>query len=280
MDQEARNRFSDLVPRGRTTSRELIRMETSFASPAAACYSQTSTFQKEDGMQLIQLLSYREEEGRILDLGCGTGYLANALAEMVGPKGVVVAVDPDPKRIDKAIESYGGKPSRSNLTFLVATDKDYPNGDKPYDIVFCNYVLHWIENKERVFKRVFESLKPGGRFGFIVQENSAYPVMFTEVLQVFDPQIVDATIGTLYYEPADFYKRIAANIGFEVTYMEIKDRSFTFPDIDASIDFLYGVFQGKFDRSSPLLGEVRKTYEGRQPVMELQRLTAIFKKPE
>ena len=43
----------------------------------------------------------------MLDLGCGTGYLASVLAQRVGPEGKVTGVDPDRERIRLAQEQYG-----------------------------------------------------------------------------------------------------------------------------------------------------------------------------
>ena len=89
----------------------------------------------------------------MLDLGCGTGNLTRVLAEQVGREGRVTGVDSDRERIQIAKEQYGNV---SNLNFLVGSDEDFPHG--PYDVVFANYVVHWIKDKERVFQNVFENL--------------------------------------------------------------------------------------------------------------------------
>ena len=60
-----------------------------------------------DGLALIQKLA-PAKSSRVLDLGCGTGYLASVLAERVGPEGQVIGVDPDKKRTRLAQKKYGG----------------------------------------------------------------------------------------------------------------------------------------------------------------------------
>ncbi len=54
----------------------------------AEIYDKTSSNQREDGVNLISLLSPKKG-CKILDLGCGTGYLTKALANEVGPTGKV-----------------------------------------------------------------------------------------------------------------------------------------------------------------------------------------------
>ena len=91
----------------------------------------------------------------ILDLGCGTGNLSAYLAELVGPNGKVVAVDPDKERVLLAQQSYGNV---RNLSFVEGSASNFP-GINSYDIIFSSYVILWIPDKQQLFNNLFESLK-------------------------------------------------------------------------------------------------------------------------
>ena len=54
----------------------------------ARTYDSNSSAQREDGFNLMDLLCL-EEGSKVLDLGCGTGYLTKVLANRVGPIGKV-----------------------------------------------------------------------------------------------------------------------------------------------------------------------------------------------
>ena len=68
-------------------------------------YTEKSSMQEEDSLRLIRQLC-PQEGMKVLDLGCGTGYLSKVLAERVGLRGKVVAVDPDKERLRIAKETY------------------------------------------------------------------------------------------------------------------------------------------------------------------------------
>ena len=74
---------------------------------AASSYQQSSiTVQLEGGKTFICKDVLPQPGGVILDLGCGTGELSAFLAELVGPHGHVIAVDPDTNRLNLAKETH------------------------------------------------------------------------------------------------------------------------------------------------------------------------------
>ena len=54
----------------------------------ATTYENNSSAQREDGLNLMDLLDVKKGS-KVLDLGCGTGYLTKLLADRVGQDGEV-----------------------------------------------------------------------------------------------------------------------------------------------------------------------------------------------
>ena len=164
-------------------------MENSFSYEAAVGYKQSSlSVQKVDGNMFIDADVCPQAGDAILDLGCGTGELSAYLAELVGPEGKVVAVDPDKERLLLAQQSFG---EAKNLSFVEGSASNFPGIDsESYNIIFSNYVIHWIPDKQEVFKNMFESLKRGGKIaiqymGHLFPLESAFKVLNPENAQRF-----------------------------------------------------------------------------------------------
>lgn len=105
------------------------------------------------GGNVIELLQPREGE-RVLDLGCGTGQLA---AEIAAKGAQVVGLDSSPEMLGQARQNY------PHLKFVLADATDF-RFEEPFDAVFSNAALHWVQDAEASVKCIAAALRPGGRF--------------------------------------------------------------------------------------------------------------------
>jgi len=125
-------------------------------------YDLLSDSQFENGKLLIKELQVNNGH-HVLDIGSGTGRLAEYVANTVGKKGKVIGIDPAPHRIKLA--STKVKPPLS-LSFEVGNGENLSQFKKEsFDRVYMNAVFHWIENKSATIAEIHRILKPGGKLG-------------------------------------------------------------------------------------------------------------------
>ncbi len=215
---------------------------TSDAAVAAARYCETSVpHQTPDGMKLIERVTVATGS-KVLDLGCGTGAHAKVLAELVGPTGKVVGIDPDSERIKLARENHISL-NVPQLQFLDGDGEKFP--EDQYDLVFSNAVLHWIENKAAVFQKVYENIRPGGQFAFTVGEE--LPALQVEMTHLMGPDRAKKVLGKFHFVPMHQYEDMAAAVGFQLVLAEVEQRRYTLANIDAAFDSWFATMQGDFD---------------------------------
>ncbi|WP_437978156.1 class I SAM-dependent methyltransferase [Sorangium sp. So ce295] len=97
----------------------------------------------------------------VLDVGSGTGLLAEHVAGLVGPTGKVLGIDPLPLRVQIAQQK-----AKANLSFQVGNAyalDGLPSGS--FDVVYLNAVFHWLPEKTESLRQSHRLLKPGGRIG-------------------------------------------------------------------------------------------------------------------
>lgn len=128
---------------------------------------------------------------KVLDLGCGYGWHCKYAADMGAV--FVLGIDSSEKMIQKAVEKH----SEETITYQVCNIEDYDYPDSMYDLVISNLVLHYIADLEAIYKKVYNTLKPGGCFLF----NIEHPVFTAGVHQDW---IYDESGKPLYW-PVDHY---------------------------------------------------------------------------
>jgi SAM-dependent methyltransferase len=113
--------------------------------------------------EVIQALALKPD-ARVADLGAGTGYFSARLANMV-PQGRVYAVDIEPDMVRYLTE----RAKREGLRNLVAVAgaPDDPRLPEKVDLILIVDVYHHIEDRARYFRKLSQSLRPGGRIAII-----------------------------------------------------------------------------------------------------------------
>ncbi|MET0387134.1 MAG: methyltransferase domain-containing protein [Polyangiales bacterium] len=127
----------------------------------AASYDKASIRQLNHGKLLISALRVRADE-RVLDIGCGMGRLGAYVADVVGPLGEVLGVDPRPWRVDLAGRQH------PRFTTCVGRAEDLSAfTSASFDVVYANGVFQRLEDRDKpaALAEAWRVLKAGGRIG-------------------------------------------------------------------------------------------------------------------
>jgi len=98
---------------------------------------------------------------RVLDLGCGLGFLSLEAARIVGPQGLVFAVDSSPGALEE-LARRAEKLGHDNLRTLQADIARLPLEDETVDAVIARSVLSYLRDREGVLREAQRVLRPGG----------------------------------------------------------------------------------------------------------------------
>jgi ubiquinone/menaquinone biosynthesis C-methylase UbiE len=125
-------------------------------------------------------LAVEELAGRthVLDLGCGDGQIARALAAQGSE---VLGVDPTQLHIDIAIERGGGP------RYLLGGATEIPANDNTFDAVVACLVFEHIDQMDEAMTEVARVLKPQGQFSFFLN----HPLLQTPGSGWIDDHIID-----------------------------------------------------------------------------------------
>jgi SAM-dependent methyltransferase len=135
---------------------------------AAALARRQEAHQRFSGRDLtawiLESLAPRRGE-RILDLGCGTGRQAAALARAVGEGGAVVGLDVAPAALARAAAEAEGLPQ---LRWVEGSMDALPAalGDDAFDAFLCSFALYYAADPRATLLAVRERLGRSGR-GFV-----------------------------------------------------------------------------------------------------------------
>ncbi|MBF8187211.1 methyltransferase domain-containing protein [Nonomuraea sp. K274] len=142
---------------------------------------------------------------RVLDVGCGTGYLSRILAPVVTPGGHVTGVDPSPAMI-----GYATRHAPENCAYVLGEGQRLPFPDGSFDLVVSSLAVHHMPAGDRpeALRQMFRVLRPGGRL--LVAE-------FRPPAHRLARHVVGALSGpAMRHDPRDLLGSMIPDAGFQV----------------------------------------------------------------
>jgi SAM-dependent methyltransferase len=160
----------------------------------------------------------------VLDVGCGCGATALALAERVGPEGRVVGVDVSQQMLARARQRIAGQ--RIELLLGDAAQLPLPEVDR----LFSRFGVMVFDEPTAAFAHLRSALCRGGRISFVCwrspADNEWVRVPMEAVSRMLGPpEPADPTApGPFAFADRDRVARILAEAGFRDVAIETLDR--------------------------------------------------------
>ncbi|REE78681.1 trans-aconitate methyltransferase [Paenibacillus taihuensis] len=186
-------------------------------------YDKKLDFVSEFGKGVVELLNPTQGE-TVLDLGCGTGDLADEISKAGAD---VIGMDLSASMIAAAKEKYPA------LRFRVGDATSFKL-EEEVDAVFSNAALHWVKEPEKVIACIWDALRQGGRFvaEFGGQGNVETVVKAASRVLERDYGIDASALNPWYFPSIAQYSTLLEQQGFRVTYAVHFDRPTRMKDGD------------------------------------------------
>lgn len=114
-------------------------------------------------LQTLQALALNAGE-HVLDIGCGSGFLAAEMALLVGESGHVLGIDNSPEMLKAGEKRCANLPQ---LELQLANASELPLADNSADAISGIQVLLYVPELTQALSEIYRVLKPGGRIALI-----------------------------------------------------------------------------------------------------------------
>jgi trans-aconitate 2-methyltransferase len=208
--------------------------------------AQYERFERERSAPFFDLLDLVEPcpGGRVADLGCGTGELTRALHERTGARSTL-GLDSSREMLKRSAGHSGG-----GLTFELG-DIGAWAPSRPFDLVFSNAALHWIDNHDQLFTRLTRALSPGGQLAVQVPANDGHPSHSVAELVADEEPFRTALGGYVRRTPVlapERYAQLLHRLGYGAQHVRLQVYLHLLPEPGAVVDWVKGTLLTDYRR--------------------------------
>lgn len=184
---------------------------------------------------------------RVVDLGCGPGELTRELHDSLGA-GETLGVDSS-----DAMLSRSGPHAGAGVRFEKGDIRAFAP-TRPYDLVFSNAALQWIEDHPTLLRQITSAVAEGGQLAVQVPDNWDH-ISHTSAAELADQSPFRDVLGG-YTRPThvlrpERYAELLDELGYGEQSVQLRVYPHRLPARDAVIEWVKGSLLTEFQRRLP-----------------------------
>ncbi len=212
-------------------------------------YDKSSDFQAAQFQHLKNLMrdviEDRENMRSLLDIGCGTGARTLSTLSVFPQLEQITGIDPDFDMISVAEKDYDD--DRIEYVQIKAEELDeIVVGGYDFDIVFSNWALHWVSDKDAMMQAVNKMSHPGSYFALATCQ--ALPSILQDVDDFIraDLLLSPKVESPFHYLTGEEWKDFLASYGWEMVEQRAFREGRIVPDCKEYLDHWFTASTTKF----------------------------------
>ena len=182
--------------------------------------------------------------GRVVDLGCGTGELTRALHQ-ASQAGTTIGLDSSETMLAKSASFVG-----SGLHFETGSIAHFAPAE-PFDIVFSNAALQWVDGHDALFPRLADAVAPGGQLAVQMPANNDFPshvVAFEVAAEEPFRTALDGYARDWPVQAPEWYATLLDHLGFREQQVVMHVYGHHLPSRDGVIEWVKGTLLTDYER--------------------------------
>lgn len=195
--------------------------------------------------------------GRVVDLGCGTGELTQELHRRTGAS-ETLGIDSSETMLGSAIsgEVAGLRFERGQIESFAP--------DQPFDLVFSNAALQWVDGHEKLFARLGRAVAKNGQLAIQMPANDDHPSHVTARKIAQEEPFASAMGGyirTWPVQPPEWYAAFLDRMGFGQQSVRLQVYGHHLESREQVIEWVRGTYLTDYQKRMP--AELFETYVAR-----------------
>jgi ubiquinone/menaquinone biosynthesis C-methylase UbiE len=170
---------------------------------------------------------------RVLDVACGTGALAIAVADRVRPDGAVHGLDANPEMLAVARRKH------ADVEWHEGRAESLPFADAGFDAVVSQFGLMFFDDRVAALREMQRVLRPGGRLAVAVcgalEHSPGYAALAALLERLFGKSVADAFRAPFVLGDAAALRALCTDAGLDKAGVAERQGKVRFASIDALV---------------------------------------------